>query len=440
LDEPPSYNFANIFFQQGLLYFILVAALLLVTAFASAAEAAFFSLTSDDLDGFRNSRNKLDKIAAELLINPRILSSVLTTWKYFTISAAAALTLLSLMSSKVAMPFHVDSVITSLFLLVVSFSIFGVIVPKIYGSTYVISTVRNSSRFCSSLMLVSRRIVNPLLKMSYRVEHRLEEITEQNSVEELTQALELAATDTETTENDKEFLRGIVNFGTLTVKQVMRSRMDISFADVSMNFTQLLDYVQKSGYSRIPVCQSTLDKVEGVLYIKDLLPFLSEPSTFEWKKLLRPGYFIPESKKIDFLLKDFQEKRVHIALVVDEFGGTSGLITLEDVIEEIIGDIHDEFDEVGLSYQKLNATTYLFDGKIALNQFYRAVKIDTTVFDQLKGDNDSLGGLLLEVHGELPKIGEQIVIEPLTFTIEAVDHKRIRKVKVHIHEQKESQR
>jgi gliding motility-associated protein GldE len=269
--------------------------------------------------------------------------------------------------------------------------------------------------------------------MSYKVEGKLEKLYEQSSAEELTNALQLASANNQTSESEKEILQGIVNFGTLNVKQVMRLRTDISYADVSLNYFQLMEVVKKSGYSRIPVCRNTLEKVEGVLYIKDLLPFLHESSSFAWQRLLRPAYFVPETKKIDLLLKDFQEKRVHLGLVVDEYGKVSGLITLEDIIEEIIGDINDEFDEIGSHYLKLDNRNYIFDGKTSMHDFCKILHVDDEVFDLAKSENKSLGGMLAEVHGSLPNVGEPVTVKPFTFVVEKMDNRRIKKVRVQIH-------
>lgn len=274
--------------------------------------------------------------------------------------------------------------------------------------------------------------------MSQKVERTLESMAEENSVKELAQALELAASDKETTEDQKEILRGIVNFGTLTVADVMRPQNEINSVDATLNFNDLLIYIKKSGFSRIPVYHENSNKVLGLLYIKDLLPYLNEGKQFHWKKLLRSVYYVPDSKKIDLLLKEFQEKRVHMALVVNDAGDVSGIITLEDIIEEIIGDIHDEFDEVGAYYKKIDEKTLIVDSKIPINELCRLLDVDPTVFADVKNETESLGAVLLEMQDELPKIGDQIVLDPLTFIIEAVDHKRIKKIRVHIHQEKES--
>jgi putative hemolysin len=254
----------------------------------------------------------------------------------------------------------------------------------------------------------------------------------------LNQALDMATVNDDSTEDEKEILKGIVNFGTLTVKQIMRARLDISAVDYKLNFIALMDHVNKFGFSRIPVYTESLDKIEGVLYIKDLLPYLDQSEKFEWQKLLRPGFFVPESKKIDSLLKDFQAKRIHMAIVVDEYGGTSGLITLEDIIEEIIGDINDEFDDVGIPFQKVDEHTYIFEGKTSLHDICKVLELESNIFDDVKGDSESLGGLILELNNEFPNVNDEITFEQFTFTIEGVDRKRIKKIKVHIHEQENS--
>jgi CBS domain containing-hemolysin-like protein len=270
--------------------------------------------------------------------------------------------------------------------------------------------------------------------MSYKVEGKLEKLREQSSAEELHHALQLANASSDTSESERDILQGIVNFGSLTVKQVMRMRQEISHADISLSFEALLELVRRSGYSRIPVCRTTLDRVEGVLYIKDLLPFLTESPGFAWQKLIRPAYFALESRKIDHLLKDFQEKRVHLALVVDEYGTLTGLITLEDIIEEIIGDINDEFDEMGSHYQKLDHRTYIFDGKTSMHDFCKILQVEGAVFNLAKSANKSLGGMLRQIHGSVPRTGEPVSVKPFTFIVEKMDNRRIKKVRVIVHE------
>lgn len=269
------------------------------------------------------------------------------------------------------------------------------------------------------------------MSLSGVIEKRIERKGYSLSVDELNQALEITTEDT--TDEEKDILKGIVNFGTLSVKQVMRSRMDITAIDMDMDFHELMDKINKSGYSRIPVYSETIDHIEGILYIKDLLPHIDHDEDFQWQSLVRKGFFIPENKKIDSLLKDFQQRRVHMAIVVDEYGGTSGLVTLEDLIEEIIGEINDEFDDAeDFYFKELDPNTFVFEGKVSLNDFCKKLEIDPQEFDEVKGESESLGGLLLELNSSFPKNGSKIKFDKYEFTVLAVDARRIKKVKVHI--------
>jgi gliding motility-associated protein GldE len=271
-----------------------------------------------------------------------------------------------------------------------------------------------------------------LIEISSIIERRIEKKGYSVSVDELNQALDLT-TEEETTDEEKGILKGIVNFGTLSVKQIMKSRMDITAIDLETNFHELMNQINKTGYSRIPIFNETIDKIDGILYIKDLLPHINEGEGFNWQTLLRPVIFVPETKKIDTLFKDFQEQRIHIAIVVDEYGGTSGLITMEDVIEEIVGEINDEFDEDSdVAYNKLDENTFVFDSKTSLMDFCKLSNVDHRTFDEAKGESESMGGLLLELNGKLPQAGEKIIFDNFLFTIIAVNEKRIIKVRVHI--------
>jgi putative hemolysin len=431
LDEPPSYSLFGFLISNNGLYLFITALLLLFTGLLSVVESALFSLREDDIHTLRNGKDRRGKIVLDLLKNPRLLLSVLTAWKYVSlISASVIFTIAARLTDQ-------SGLITEVVALTIALAFFGVIIPKVYGTTRNTALALSLGKFCKGLMKITRPFIAPLIKMSFTVEQKLEKLAEESSVKELTQALELVATDEKTTADEKEILRGIVNFGTLSVRQVMRPKEEIHCADISLNFHDLLLYIKKSGFSRIPVYHESLDKIEGVLYIKDLLPFLEESKKFDWKRLIRPAYFVAENKKIDLLLKDFQEKRVHMALVINDAGSVSGIITLEDLIEEIIGDIHDEFDEVGAYYKKIDEKTLIVDSKIPVHEFCRLVDVDPVVFAHLNVESETLGRVLQEIHDELPKIGDQIVLDPFTFTIEAVDHKRIKKIKVNIHEEKE---
>lgn len=432
MGEPPGYSFADFYLKNNLLFLLTTVALLLLAGLVSATEAAFFALAPDEADVFRKGKTKRDRITATLLGIPRLLLAVLTAWKYVMLIFCAVIFSLTLNFSKES------GIVSESLILTIIFALFGVILPKIYGTSNKIKIVKSVSGICHWMVKVTTPVVAPLLKMSVKVERELEFLAEENSVKELTQALELAAAEKEATEDEKEILRGIVNFGTLTVKDVMRPQNEINSADSSLNFHDLLIFIKRSGFSRIPVFQENTNKIQGILYIKDLLPFLSEGKKFNWLTLLRPAYFVTESKKIDLLLKDFQEKRVHMALVLSDGGEVSGIITLEDIIEEIIGDIHDEFDEVGAYYKKLDERTFIVDSKIPVHELCRILDVDPSVFPEVTNETESLGPVLQDLREELPRRGDQIIVDPFTFIIEAVDHKRIKKIRVHLHEQKEN--
>lgn len=431
MDEPPGNLYLFIALEPGVSY-VLLAALLFLTSLASATEAAFFSLHADDLERMRNSNIAGEQDVAELQTNPRLLLTTLTALKYSMISGSAVIYIFFLVGN--SQPYTTSAIVLGTAVLTVAFTFFGVIIPKIYGRANNVSISRRSANICKRLIRFYRPLVTPLFKMSNKVESKLEKLLEQSSAEELNQALQLASASIETSEREKEILQGIVNFGTLTVKQVMRGRSDISFADITLNFESLLELVKRSGYSRIPVCRNNLDRIEGVVYIKDLLPFLNEGPSFTWQKLIRQAYFALESRKIDHLLKDFQEKRVHLAIVVDEYGTLTGLITLEDIIEEIIGDINDEFDEIGSHYQKLDNRTFIFDGKTSMHDFCKIFQPEGVVFNRAKNANKSLGGMLRQIHGSVPRTGEPVVLKPFTFIVEKMDNRRIKKVRVLINE------
>lgn len=442
MDEPPSYAFlVAILDGNGLMYtfsFIVIAILLLMSAVISASEVAFFSLKSDDLERCRQSTNEKERLVADLTRNPRsLLATILVLNNLVNVGVVTISTFLMWEMTGTREP---EEVIVGVVTFAVTFAItfFGEIIPKVYATKNNITLAASMSKFWNASVVIFKPISKLLLSFSKVVEKRFKKRGYYTTIEELNQALDLATESNETTQDEKEILKGIVNFGTLTVRQVMRSRVDISAVDAELNFHELMDHINKSGFSRMPVYRETIDKIEGVLYIKDLLPFIDQDEKFEWQKLLRPGFFVPESKKIDTLLKDFQEKRVHIALVVDEYGGISGLITLEDIIEEIIGEINDEFDEDADSYRKIDDDTFVFEGKISLHDFCKALEVDGDTFDEVKGESESLGGLILELNNELPNVGKKINYEQFTFIPEAVDKRRIKRVRVQINKQKES--
>ncbi len=436
VDEPPSQFLTNLMaFELNWFYvfgFSSIIILLIVSAVISASEVSFFSLKSEHLDGCRNSEDASDKSVLELLKKPRLLlATILICHDFVNVGVVTISTFLMWEMTNTRKPAEMIVGIVT-FIVTFALTFFSEIVPKVYATQHNLSFARKVGSTWKVLASICRPLSWLLLGMSQLVERRIEKKGYSTTVEELNQALELTTRNNNTTEEEKDILKGIVNFGTLTVKQVMKSRVDISALDSELNFTQMMDQVNSFGFSRIPVYRETIDTIEGILYTKDLLPYLDESENFKWQKLLRPGYFVPETKKLDSLLKDFQSKHVHMAIVVDEYGGTSGLITLEDLIEEIIGDINDEFDEVNVGYQKIDDQTYIFEGKTSIHDLCKALDIDPSVFDDVKGESESLGGLILELHNAMPKAGDQVIFDRFTFTVVGVDQKRIGRVRVAI--------
>jgi len=438
-EEPPSQFLADLLATGPNWFYVFsfsgIIALLFISAFISASEVAFFSLKGDYLDKCRTSDDESDKNIVDLLKKPRLLlATILICHDFVNVAVVTISTFLMWEMTATRKP---EEAIVGIVTFAVTFALtfFSEIIPKVYATQNNLSFARKVGGAWKILQSFWRPISWVLLSMSSVVERRVQKRGYSTTVEELNQALELTTENTDTTEEEKDILKGIVNFGTLTVKQVMKSRVDISTVDVELNFTEMMEQVTKSGFSRIPVYRETIDTIEGILYTKDLLPYLDESENFKWQKLLRPGFFVPETKKLDSLLKDFQGKRVHMAIVVDEYGGTSGIVTLEDLIEEIIGDINDEFDEINTGFQKVDDNTFIFEGKISIHDLCKALDIDSTVFDEVKGESESLGGLILELHSALPKTGDQIVFDRYTFTVLNVDNKRISRVRVTVQQE-----
>lgn len=407
---------------------IILVALLMLSAMISGSEVAFFSLSADDIAKCKTGNTLAENRLVSLLDHPkRLLADVLILNNLINV---AFVTLCTYISWQIVGEKTTGGAVIVILTVVVTFAIvfFGEVVPKVYANQNNVAFAKMTAPVLSVADSFLRPLSWVLMSITNIIEKRMEKKGYAISVDGLNQALEIAGSDT--TIEEKGILKGIVNFGTLSVKQIMRSRMDITAFDTEMDFHELMDKVNKSGYSRIPAYNETIDKIEGVLYVKDLLPYIEKEEDFIWQKLLRPGFFVPESKKIDALLKDFQEKRVHMAIVVDEYGGTSGLITLEDIIEEIIGEINDEFDDDDIAYNKMDENTYIFEGKTSLNDFCKILNEDTSLFDEVKGESESLGGLLLEIYSKLPRVGEKVKFDRFVFTIVSVDARRIKRVRV----------
>lgn len=412
---------------------VLLLLLLFISGLVSGSEVAFFSLSNDDLEKMKASSDQKQQHVADMMKEPRrLLATILiinNLVNIFIISLSTFLTW-QIIGDKNATGVVLLVLTSSITLLII---FFGEIIPKVYAT----NRGFDFARITSPLLFHGMRILRPtswaLMAISDLIEKRIRKKGYNLSVDELNQALEITAEKEEVTEEEKGILKGIVNFGTLSVKQVMKSRVDITAVDIETDFHELMDQINKTGYSRIPIYLETVDKIEGILYIKDLLPHLEKEEDFKWQTFLRPGLFVPESKKIDDLFKDFQKKQVHMAIVVDEYGGTEGLITMEDIIEEIVGEINDEFDDADdITYNKLDQNTYIFEGKTSLNDFCKVVQTESDVFEEVKGESESLGGLILELNKKLPKAGEKIRFENFHFTVVAVDQKRIKRVRIFV--------
>ena len=407
---------------------VLAALLLLASAFASGSEIAFFSLSPTDLSALDPERNGRDNNIQQLREDSeRTLATILITNNFVNVMIIMVCNYmfgnLIDFGSAVVLQFLCITVLLTFLLL-----LFGEIMPKVYSR-------QNPLKFCRLVVpgiLFCRKLFWPietiLIKSGIVAEKFIKKENHVLSVDDLEQALEL--TDKDDIKDEQTMLKGIIRFGDETAKEIMTSRQDIVDIDIRCSFSEVIKSIIENNYSRIPVYQDNTDNIRGVLYIKDLLPHLGKSDSFRWQSLIRPPYFVPETKKIDDLLRDFQENKVHIAIVVDEFGGTSGLVTLEDILEEIVGEINDEYDEDESTYTKQSYNTYIFEGKTLLSDFCRILNIDDDTFDEVEGDADTLAGLLLEIKGDFPSIHERITYKNFVFEIYAVEERRISRVKV----------
>lgn len=412
---------------------VLACILLIFSGYASGSEIAFFSLSPNDLNELDEERNDCDRQIKELREDSeRTLATILITNNLVNVTIIMLANYFIAHVIDFGMAYWLEFVVITIFLTFLLL-LFGEIMPKVYAGQHVLAFCR----FSAPGIIALRRIFYPLSSVLLRSGMLVEKVVQKEnhvlSVDDLEQALEL--TDENELKEEKNMLEGIVRFGDETAKEVMTSRQDVVDLDFRTSFADVLKCVVENNYSRIPVYQGSIDNIRGILYIKDLLPHLSKPSNFRWQSLIRPPYFVPETKKIDDLLRDFQENKVHIAIVVDEFGGTSGIITLEDILEEIVGEINDEYDEEEKPYTRINANTYVFEGKTLLSDFFKILNLDDETFEEVQGDADSLAGLLLEIKGDFPELHERIDFQNFTFEVTELDGHRISKIKVIIHEQ-----
>ena len=413
--------------------------LLLLSALISGSEVAFFSIAPAEIINLKASSEPAEKRIVRLLRHPnRLLATILIFNNFVNIAFVTLATSMALayFSADGTTDAHTATIITYLtgvvtFLLV----FFGEVTPKVYAAQNNLAFARATSGVIRAADVLFYPIALVLMQMGSFLDQRMARKGYSLSVDELNHALDITSNE-DTTAEERDILKGIVNFGTISVRQIMRTRMDITALDIEIDFHQLLDKINKSGYSRIPVYKETIDHIVGVLYVKDLLAYIDESEHFAWQKLLRSCYFVPENKKIDDLMRSFQEMRVHVAVVVDEYGGTSGLVTLEDIIEEIVGDINDEFDDdEDVIYTRIDDRTYVFEGKTSLMDFCKVVNVDPALFEKARGESESLGGLLLELTAKMPRAGEVIRYNDFAFQIVSVNARRIKRVKVQILQQ-----
>ena len=405
--------------------------LLFTSGFLSGAETAFFAITPAQLMDLKDSRSTSEKLIYQLLHKPKgLLATLLIAINFVNI---AIVVLSSLLISLVFNFTAHESLGFVIQVVAVTFVIvlFCEVLPKVYAQQNALRTAKVSVFPVYILDKVMKPISYVLVSSTTFVEKRIRLKSYDVSVDELTHAIDVTSSK-DTPEEEKKILKGIARFGNIDVRQIMKSRMDVVAADNSTPFSELLPFIIENHYSRLPVYNESFDSVTGVLYTKDLLPYLDRKNdqSFKWQDLVRPAYFIPESKKINDLLKEFQEKKMHLAIVVDEYGGNSGIVTLEDILEEIVGEIHDEFDEEELSYSKLDDHNFVFDGKALINDVCRVMELDRKVFDSSNEDVDTLAGLILDLAGGIPVRGEMVEHNGIKLKIESADRRRIKRVKI----------
>lgn len=428
MDTEPSLNFIETVDTNIILGSIGVFILLFFSAMVSAAEVALFSLTPNDLNKLNEENPKKGDLLSKLIQKPKkLLATLLLANNFLNIGVVILFsmvgdTLFSGISSPI-LKFVVEVILVTFLIL-----LFGEVLPKVYAS-------RNNVKFSVALSTPIYILDNllspislPMRNITVFLHAKFGNQKSSLSVDQLSQALELTS-DEDTTQEEQKILEGIVSFGNTDTKQVMSPRIDVFGLDIDESFADIYPKIIEKGYSRIPVYQENIDDIKGVLFVKDLIPHIHKKE-FDWKKIIREPFFVPENKKLDDLLKDFQSMKSHMAIVVDEYGGTSGLVSLEDIIEEIVGDISDEFDDENINFSQIDDRNYLFEGKITLKDFYRIIDVDEDLFESKKGEAETLAGFILENLGNFPKKGQKIHFSNLFFTIETVDKRRIKQIKV----------
>ncbi|MFD2248609.1 gliding motility-associated protein GldE [Pontibacter ruber] len=443
--DPLSYSLLQLFHDTTALlrieYLAAITAcflLLLLSALASGAEAAFFSLTDEDLEKCRESNKRTDQTIFTLLQNPRqLLTNLLILNNGINV---AIITLFAYVAWKLfgSTTLPVWPLVACMLVATFFIVFFGEVLPKVYAHKRRVLIARRTAPLLPVLQVMVSPLSWLLQSISVFMERRFPTRAYSHTIEELQQSLDAALTNEGTSPEERKILRGIVNFGSITVRQIMRPRVDVVAFNTKSTLPELLPEIVKWGYSRVPVYTESTDRIEGILYIKDLLPYLDEGPGFEWQKLVRAPFFVPETKRIADLFQEFKEKHVHMAIVVNEYGGTTGLLTLEDIVEEIVGEINDEFDDDDdIIYSQLDENTFIFDGKTSLHDFCKITEVPFDAFNEVKGENETVAGLMLALFSRIPRVGESITYEQYYFTIESADSKRVKRVKINVADKKE---
>lgn len=409
--------------------FLILVILLLLSAIISGSEVAFFSLTPNDLSRLRKEKTRKALSLLSLTAMPdKLLSTILVANNLVNVGIIILSAFLSeslLGESMAPVARFIVEVVAITFIIL----LFGEIMPKVYATRNHFAVAYNMAVPLSILEKALRPGTAALMFMTKSVRKRSLSRKKKISMNDLSDALDLTA---DKLEEEKKILKGIVNFGNISVSAIMCPRVDVTALDITEGFSRVIPVITESGYSRIPVYSGSFDNVKGILYAKDVLPYAGSPDSFKWQSLIRPPYFVPETKKINELLKEFQLRKIHMAVVIDEYGGTSGIVTLEDILEEIVGEISDESDVDTPLYRKVDENTYIFEGKILLNDFYKILSLDRDPFADVKGEAETLAGLVLELTGEIPKRNQTIEYGPYIFTIESSDKRRIKEIRVNL--------
>jgi len=421
-------------FSISILIALLVMILLLfLSAMISGSEIGFFSLSPQHLNQLQEEKSSRGRLILKLLEKPkRLLATILIANNFVNVAivvlSSYIVTLWLNLENSMVLAFVIQVIVVTALIL-----LFGEILPKMYASVYPAKFSKIMAGVLRFLIKLFYPFSSLLVRSTSFLDKRIARRSRAISRSELSDAIEITAGES-TPEEGKKILKGIVKFGDIEVKEIMRSRVDVIALDLEASFNEVLEVIVESGFSRIPIYKESFDNIQGILYVKDLLPHLDKGEGFNWHELLRDAFFVPENKKINDLLQEFQEKKIHLAIVVDEYGGTSGIITLEDVLEEIVGEITDESDSgtEEFVYTKIDQQNYIFEGKTTINDFCKIIDVDDDIFDDVKGESDSLAGLILELEGKIPEKGDETRFLNYTFIMEEVDLKRIRRIKVNI--------